>query len=116
VSTWKLTVRHGPEVSRRGFDDLGAALEQARREVEELRSEGPLDSVSMLREFEPSAQVQARLEISGKGLLRPPTAGVDLRGDGSLVAFSGSLAREELKPADGESPFELVRRALEPAS
>ena len=47
----------------------------------------------MLRDFEPSKQVQARLEISGRGLLRPPTAGVDLRGDGSLVAFSGSLAR-----------------------
>ncbi len=116
MSVWKLTVRHGSEVRRRRFDDLDAALREARREVEELRAEGPLGKVSMLRDFEPAAQVQARLEISGKGLLRPPTAGVDLRGDGSLVAFSGSLAREELKPSDGEGPFELVRRALEPSS
>ena len=115
MSAWKLTVRHGPEVSRREFDDLDAALEEARREVEELRAEGPLEKVSMLRDFEPSAQVHARFEISGRGLLRPPTAGVDLRGDGTLVAFSGSLAREELRAKDGESPFELVRRALQPA-
>ena len=53
----------------------------------------------------PAAQVHARLEISGKGLIRPPTAGVDLRGDGSLVAFSGSLAREELKPDRRREPL-----------
>ncbi len=116
MPAWKLTVRHGSEVSRRGFEDLDAALEQTRRKVEELRAEGPLENVSMLREFDPAAQVHARLEISGKGLIRPPTAGVDLRGDGSLVAFSGSLAREELRPTDGESPLELVRQALERAS
>jgi len=115
VAASKLTIRHGPEVSRKGFDDLDAALEGARQEVEALRAEGPLKKVSMLREFEPASQVHARLEISGKGLIRPPTAGLDLRGDGSLVAFSGSLAREELEPTDGETPFELVRRALEPA-
>ena len=114
MSAWKLTVRHGSEVSRQRFDDLDAAVEQARREIEELRAEGPLEKVSMLRDFEPEARVHARLEISGKGLLRPPTAGVDLRGDGSLIAFSGSLAREELEAEDGD-PFELVRRALRPA-
>ncbi len=70
----------------------------------------------MLRDFEPSAQVQARLEISGKGLLHPPTAGVDLRGDGSLIAFSGSMAREKLTAEGDETPFDLVRRALEPAT
>ena len=116
MSAWKLTVRHGPDVSRQRFDDLDAALDQARSRVEELRAEGPLERVSMLRDFEPSAQVQARLEISGKGLLRPPTAGVDLRGDGSLIAFSGSMAREELTAEGDETPFDLVRRALEPAT
>ncbi len=114
MSAWKLTVRRGSEVSRLRFDDLDAAVEQARREIEELRAEGPLQRASMLRSFEPSEQVKARLEISGRGLLRPPTAGVDLRGDGSLVAFSGSLAREELPSEDGD-PFELVRRALQPS-
>lgn len=115
MSAWKLTVRHGPEVTRQRFDDLDAALEHARRRVEEFRAEGPLRKVSMLRDFDPSVQVHARLEISGKGLVRPPTAGVDLRGDGSIVAFTGSLGREELSAEGDESAFDLVRRALEPA-
>ena len=55
----------------------------------------------MLRDFEPADQVAARLEISGKGLLRAPTAGVDVMGDGSLVPFSGSVRREELEPPRG---------------
>ncbi len=110
---WKLTIRHGSEVTRERFDDLDAALEQARRRVEQIRAEGPLKKVSMLRDFDPSAQVHARLEISGKGLLRPPTAGVDLRGDGSLIAYSGSVAREEMTAGGGETPFDLVRQALE---
>lgn len=113
---WKLTIRHRSDVTRDRFEDLGEALEQARRRAEEIRAEGPLEKVSMLRDFDPSAQVQARLEISGKGLLQPPTAGVDVRGDGSLVAYRGSLAREEMTPGDGETPFDLVRRALEPGS
>jgi hypothetical protein len=115
VSAWKLTVRHGPEVTHQRFDDLDAALEQAQRRIAAFKAEGPLKKVSMLRDFDPSVQVHARLEISGKGLLRPPTAGVDLRGDGSLVAFTGSLGREELTAEGDETPFDLVRRALEPA-
>lgn len=107
---WKLTVRHGPDVTRERFDDLDAALEAARRRAQAISAEGPLKPASMLRTFDASSQVHARLEISGKGLLRPPTAGVDVRGDGRLVAFSGSVAREEL--TGGEDPFGLVRDAL----
>jgi len=51
-------------------------------------------------------------EISGRGLLRPPTAGVDLRGDGSVVAYSGGIRREELKLRRGGDPFDAVHDAL----
>ena len=78
-----------------------------------MRSEGPLEGVSALRDFEPGDQVHARLEISGRGLLRPPTAGLDVRGDGSMVAFSGSVRRRALEPGAGHTPFDAVRAALD---
>jgi hypothetical protein len=112
VSAWKLTVRHGSDVAREDFDDLDAALAAAERRAEAIRAEGPLEDRSALRDFSPSDQVHARLEISGKGLLRPPTAGVDVRGDGSLVAYSGAVRREEVKARQGQSPFDAVRAAL----
>lgn len=114
MSAWKLTVRHGSDVAREEFDDLDLALAEAERRAEEIRAEGPLGDVSGLRDFAPSEQVHARLEISGKGLLRPPTAGVDVRGDGSLVAYRGAVRREEVKARQGQSPFDAVRAALRP--
>jgi len=110
---WKLTVRHGSEVSHEGFDDLGEAVAAMRGRALAIRSEGPARAVRSLRDYEPADQVQARLQISGRGLLRKPTAGVDVRGDGSFVPYSGGVGREELDPTDHETPFELVRETLE---
>jgi len=39
-------------------------------------------------------------------------AGVDVMGDGSVVAFAGSVRRRELDPAPGEDAFEAVGREL----
>jgi len=78
-----------------------------------IRSEGPVDRVQSLRDFEPRDQVRARLQLSGGGLLRKSVAGVDVRGDGSFVPFAGGVAREELDPTDHETPFDLVRETLE---
>lgn len=102
-------------MERRRFDDLDTAVEAAQRSAEEIRDEGTLEKVSMLRDFDPAVQVKARLEISGPGWLHPPTAGVDLRGDGSLVAYSGSVRRTELPLKRRESPFDAVRRTLRSA-
>lgn len=112
MSAWKLTVRHGSDVAREEFDDLDKAVAEAQRRAEAIRAGGPLEEVSALRDFSPSEQVQARLEISGRGLLRPPTAGVDVRGDGRIVAYSGAVRREEVKARQGQGPFEAVRAAL----
>jgi hypothetical protein len=112
VSAWKLTVRHGSEVAREEFDDLDLALAEAERRADAIRAEGPLEEVAGFRDFAPSEQVHARLEISGKGFLRPPTAGVDLRGDGSVVAYRGAVRREEVKMRGGQTPFDAVRAAL----
>jgi len=79
----------------------------------DIRAEGPVKGVSSLRDFGPGEQVHARLQLSGKGLVRKPVAGIDVRGDGTFVPFRGSVRREELEPTDHETPFEVVRDALE---
>jgi hypothetical protein len=66
----------------------------------------------MLRDFAPGDQVAARLEISGRGVLRPPTAGVDVRGDGGIVPFTGGIRRRALAPEPREDAYDAVRRAL----
>jgi hypothetical protein len=110
---WKLTIRHGSDVSHEGFDDLGAAVAAMRARALAIRSEGPVKKASMIRDYEPGGQIHARLQISGRGLLRKPTAGVDVRGDGTFVPYRGGVGREELDPTEHETPFELVRETLE---
>ena len=66
----------------------------------------------MLRDFEPGDQVATRIEISGRGWLRAPTAGVDVKGDGTFVAFTGSVRREELDAPAGGTVFGAVREWL----
>ena len=77
-----------------------------------IRAEGPVKPVSALRDFGPGEQIRARLQLSGKGLLRKPVAGVDVRGDGTFVPYRGAVRREELDPTDYETPFEAVRETL----
>jgi hypothetical protein len=113
VSRWKLTVRHGSDVEHEGFDDLDAAVAAMRQRALEIRAEGPVRPVSSVRDFSPAAQVHARIQISGKGLLHKPTAGVDVRGDGTFMPFRGGVRREELDPTDHDTPFDVVRETLE---
>ncbi|MGN6255837.1 MAG: hypothetical protein ACTHO8_12785 [Solirubrobacterales bacterium] len=110
---WKLTVRHGSEVEHRSFFDLDEAVAAMRERALAIRSEGPVRAVKSLRDYEPGEQVQARLQLSGRGLWRKPSAGVDVRGDGTFVPFKGGVVREELDPTHHETPFDLVRETLE---
>jgi hypothetical protein len=112
VPRWKLTVRAGSEISHEGFDDLDEAVAALRERALAIRSDrGPAEAVSALRDFRPEDQVQARLQLSGGGLLRGPVAGVDVRGDGGFVPFRGGL-RRELLPTGGATAFEAVRKTL----
>ncbi len=110
---WKLIVRHGSDVTHQSFEDLAEAVAAMRERALEIRSGGPAKTASMLREFKPADQVQARLQLQGRGLLRKPVAGVDVRGDGTFVPYRGGVGREELDPSRHETPFELVRETLE---
>ena len=113
---WKLTVRHGSDVGQEGFDDLDEAVAEMRERALAIRSEGPAKPVSALRDFGPADQVQARSAAERQGLLRKPVAGIDVRGDGTFVPFSGGIGREELDPTDHDTPFDLVRETLEATS
>jgi hypothetical protein len=110
---WKLTVRHGSEVDHAQFDDLDEAVAAMRRRALDIRAEGPVKGVSSLRDFGPREQVHARLQLTGRGLLRKPVAGIDVRGDGTFMPFRGGVGREELDPTDHETPFDAVRETLE---
>jgi hypothetical protein len=67
----------------------------------------------MLREFAPGDRVAARLELTAGGMLRGRTAGIDLMGDGSLVAYAGGIGRRPLEARGDEAPVETLRRELD---
>jgi hypothetical protein len=112
-SKWKLTVRSGSEAEHQSFDDLGEAVAVMRKRALEIRAGAPPKTAALLRTFTPADQVTARLQLTGRGLLRKPVAGVDVRGDGTFVPFRGGVRREELDPSAHESPFDAVRETLE---
>ncbi|HET8566895.1 MAG TPA: hypothetical protein VFL77_10530 [Solirubrobacterales bacterium] len=109
---WKLTVRCGSDVEHEQFEGLDEAVEAMRERALAIRSEGPARPVRSLRDYEPGDQVQARLQLSGRGRFRKPSAGVDVRGDGTFVPFRGGVVREELDPTHHDTPFDLVRETL----
>ena len=112
VSSYKLTIRHGSSVKREGFDGLDEAVSALRERAEEIRGEGPLDTVKAFREYEPERRVAARLEISSGGWLRGGEAGLDVMGDGELVAYSGAIRKRRLEAREGGTLFDAIREEL----
>ena len=113
---WKLTVRFGPEVEHASFGDLDQAIAAMRERALELRAQAPPKTASLLGTYTPADQVQARLQLKGRGLLRKPAAGIDIRGDGTFVPYRGGVGREEMDPSGHDTPFDLVRETLEAES
>jgi hypothetical protein len=109
---YTLTARIRGQVEREGFDDLGAALDALERRGHELQGQADADVVggSLMRRFQPQDQVTARLELSGRGV----RGGVDVRGDGSAVPFTGRLRRNPVERRDGESAYDALRREMLP--
>lgn len=110
---WKLTVRAGSDVDHASFEDLDEAVAAMRERALAIRAEAPGRPVRSIRHFEPEQLVNARLQLTGRGrLFHKPSAGIDVRGDGTFVPFAGGVAREELDPSDHDTPFDLVRETL----
>jgi len=94
------------------FEELEEAVGALRERAMAIRAEGPVKEVSALRDFGPEQQVRARLQLSRGRWPRKIVAGVDVRGDGTFMPFSGGVVREELDPSRHDSPFDLIRETL----
>ena len=111
MGAYRITVRVKAKVDHERAGDLQGALavveQRGRRLAAQARE--PARGGTLVRRFEPVQQVFGRIELSGPRGVR---AGVDVRGDGSVEAFTGRL-RRKLVPQEGdESPYEALRRVL----
>ncbi len=116
MSAWRVTVRSGPRVEKlraATLDEAIAALEDRTRAA--ASAHGRRGTVDLrYRRYEPGDQVAVRAELRGPERWRPAVrAGMDVRGDGTLVPWSG---REPIVPDDGEGPYEALRRVLQSVS
>lgn len=109
MARYTLTARISGKVEHERFDELDAALAALERRGHALQGQADAEAVggSMMRRFEPEDQVTARLELSGPRRLR---VGVDVRGDGSAVPFTGRLIRKQVERRKRESTYDALRR------
>jgi hypothetical protein len=97
--TYRLTVRRRGRTERKRHASLGELGPRERRDTEH----------ALARELEPVQQVAVRAEIAGRGV----RGGIDVRGDGSLEAYTGRWRRTLIAPAPGETAYDALRRSLE---
>src|SRR4051812_15170717 len=111
MAGWTLTTRISGKVERDRFDAPAEALLALERRGQELQGRADADSVggSLMRRFEPKNQVTARLELRGPGV----RAGVDVRGDGSAVAFTGRMRRDAIERRERETAYDALRRVID---
>ncbi|MFI5010309.1 MAG: hypothetical protein ACHQDY_08560 [Solirubrobacterales bacterium] len=117
---WTLTVRDGPRVGHKRFESLSETVEAMERELDELiptakrrAGRSPIGHLAGKR-FDAARQVAVRAEVAGPGgWLGGVRGGVDMRGDGSIEAYTGRLRRRLVELRTGETAYEGLRRALE---
>jgi hypothetical protein len=117
--SWRVTVRVGPKVERARAATLAEALDELEsRTRAAATARGRTGTVDLrFRRYEPGEQVIVRGELRGPGRLRAAVrAGLDVRGDGDVQAWTGGLRREPIEPQEGESAYQALRRALQSVS
>jgi hypothetical protein len=99
-------------VGREKFATLDEAIAEARRRVDEVRREGRLPEITAFRKHTPDQRVQARIEISGPGLIRSPEGGIDVMGNGHAVAYTGAIRKETIEADTLDEAFDRLQEAL----
>ena len=106
----RVVIRSGPRVERLDAASLDAALDLIEERARALAGGSRRAPVELrFRTFEPVQQVAHRLELRGARV----RAGIDVRGDGSVEAWTGRLRRQVLAQAPGEDAYAALRRTLE---
>jgi hypothetical protein len=109
VSGWRITIRTGPKVERVRADTLDEALDAVElhaRAAANTERRAPVDMRT--RTYEAGDQVAVRVELRGPRV----AAGIDVRGDGAVMAWTGRLRRRVVPPEDGESVYDALRRQI----
>lgn len=113
AETWKVTVRRGPKVDVARYGSLAEALDALATALDGAGDVRRDAARAFVRDIEPSAQVPVRAEVAGPQRVLPKVhAGVDLRGDGSAVAWTGLLTKRVVEREAGEGPADALRRVL----
>jgi hypothetical protein len=111
--SWRVTIRNGPRVERQDAATLAEALDLLEAETRVVATTTRRGTIDVrLRRFEPGEQVAGRAELRGPGV----RAGFDVRGDGSVRAWTGRVRRRLVEPEAGETPYEALRRAVQSTS
>lgn len=104
--------RRNGKTDKRSFASLGDAvddLETELRSVATVIARAPRVERALGREYEPAEQVAVRGELRGPGRLR---AGIDVRGDGTMVPFTGVVRRRPIELEDCEDAWAGLRREV----
>ncbi|MGK2937307.1 MAG: hypothetical protein ACSLFR_05835 [Solirubrobacteraceae bacterium] len=108
---WRVTIRIGPKVTKHPAPSVEEAVAILERELtgagarrDELRA--------LTRTYTPQQQVAARGEVRTGPPWAPVQGGIDVRGDGSMEAYTGRVTRQVVEERNGESPFAALLRAL----
>jgi len=104
--SYQVTVRRGPKVEREKRASLDEAIDALERHARTAPRRDAVEFVS--RRYEPGDLVALRIELKGSGV----RAGLDVRGDGSAVAWTGRIRRTAIEPGPGESAVAALRRTL----
>ena len=97
--SYRVTVRRGSKVKHQRTETLDEAIAALEHHASRAPRLGHEEFVN--RRFEPHQLISVRVELKASGI----RAGVDVRGDGSMVAT-------EIEPRSGESASAALRRTL----
>jgi hypothetical protein len=107
---YRIVLRTGPRVERHDAASLDEALDLIEARTRALASGPRRTPVAILnRTFDPLQQVAHRVELKGELGER---GGVDVRGDGSVEAWTGRWRRRLVEQGAGESAYDALRRTL----